>query len=108
MSVMLTVSTTAISLGKFLLGPVIDKYGGAFCLKVALTALMAALGIIASTNSFQLFAFSWVMVDFIIISCWAACLNAIHDTFSEEEWPSRIGKYVIKRTKFIFMHGRKV
>lgn len=91
MSVVLTISTGAISLGKFLLGPIIDKFGGAFCLKVALTALMGLLGLIASTNSFRVFALSWIMVDFIFSSCWASCLNAIHHTFCEEDWASRIG-----------------
>jgi len=91
MSIVLTISTGAISVGKFLLGPVIDKFGGTLCLKVALTALMGFLGIIASTNSFRVFALSWIMVDFIFSSCWASCLNAIHRTFCEEEWPSRIG-----------------
>lgn len=95
MSVVLTISTGAISLGKFLLGPVIDKFGGPFCLKVGLTALMGLLGLIASTNSFLVFALSWIMVDFIFSSCWASCLNAIHHTFCEEDWPNRIGEYII-------------
>uniref|UniRef100_A0A7S3PV17 Major facilitator superfamily (MFS) profile domain-containing protein n=1 Tax=Chaetoceros debilis TaxID=122233 RepID=A0A7S3PV17_9STRA len=87
----LVISTGAISLGKFLLGPVIDKYGGVFCLKVALSLLMGCLAMIASTSSFGVFAVSWIMVDFIFSSCWAACLNAIHQTYQEEEWASRIG-----------------
>lgn len=91
-STMLFFSTGAISLGKFLLGPIIDKVGGVTCLKLAITLLMGALGSIASTQSFWVFAVSWVFVDFIFSSCWGACLNAIHSTFQEEEWANRIGK----------------
>ena len=94
MSRVLTISTAAIALGKFLMGPVIDKFGGTFCLKVGLSMLMIALGLIASTKSFSVFACSWIMVDFIFSICWAACLNAIHSTFPEENWASRIGKII--------------
>ena len=90
-SIVLTISTGGIALGKFVLGPVIDKFGGVACLKVALSMLMGALGLIASTKSFAVFAMSWIMVDFIFSSCWAACLNAIHHTFPEEDWASRVG-----------------
>ena len=89
---MLVFSTGAISVGKLLLGPLIDKYGGVACLKFALFLLMSVLGVIASTTNFVLFAISWILVDFTFSSCWAACLNAIHSTFQEEEWASRIGK----------------
>jgi MFS family permease len=94
MSRVLTISTAAIAIGKFLLGPVIDKFGGTLCLKVALSMLMGALGLIASTKSFSVFACSWIMVDFVFSSCWAACLNAIHSTFPEEDWAGRIGKVI--------------
>ncbi len=97
-SKVLTISTGAISFGKFVLGPVIDKFGGVLCLKVALSMLMGCLAMIASTNSFGVFALCWITVDFIFSSCWAACLNAIHHTFPEDEWASNIGTY-------LFLHG---
>ncbi len=90
-SKVLTISTGAISFGKLILGPVIDKFGGVSCLKVSLLMLMGCLGMIASTNSFRVFALCWITVDFIFSSCWAACLNAIHHTFPEDEWASNIG-----------------
>jgi len=95
MSRVLTISTAAIAVGKFVLGPIIDRFGGTFCLKIALSMLMAALGLIASTKSFSIFAFSWILVDFIFSSCWAACLSSIHLTFPEEDWASRIGSLAV-------------
>ena len=77
-SKMLFCSTAAVSAGKFLLGPIIDKVGGVTCLKVALSMLLVTLATIASTTKFVVFAVSWVCVDFIFSSCWAACLSAIH------------------------------
>ena len=86
---MLFFSTGAISFGKFVLGPIIDKVGRVACLRVALSLLMAALGVIASTRSFIILKIAWVCVDFIFSSCWAACLNSIHHTFEEEEWATK-------------------
>jgi hypothetical protein len=92
MAKVLTLSTFAIAFGKFLLGPIIDNYGGIFCLKVALSALMGLLAIISSANTFRTFAICWVGVDFIFSSCWAACLNAIHQSFTRNKWASSIGQ----------------
>ena len=91
MSTVLMISTSSIALGKLLLGPVIDKFGGVLCLKVALTTLLLSLGIIAQTSSFRIFAISWVVVDFVFSSCWAACLSSIHSTFDEQDWAGKIG-----------------
>jgi MFS family permease len=87
----LTLSTMAIAVGKLILGPVIDYYGGVFSLKVALLALAAALGIISVSQSFQVFAVAWICVDFIFSSCWAACIHAIHQTFPSQQWATQIG-----------------
>ena len=95
MSRVLTISTAAIAVGKFVLGPVIDRFGGTLCLKIALSMLMAALGLIASTKSFSIFACSWILIDFIFSSCWAACLNSIRLTFQEEDWAGRIGSLAV-------------
>lgn len=91
MARVLSLSTFAVAVGKILLGPIIDKFGGILCLKVALSALAALQIVIASCNNFSTFAVSWVFVDFVFSSCWAACLNAIHRTFSDTEWAKQIG-----------------
>lgn len=87
----LTLSTFAIAIGKFFLGPIIDRYGGVLCLKVALSSLMGLLAIISATNSFKTFSIALVCIDFIFSSCWAACLNAVHHSFRQEQWSSCIG-----------------
>lgn len=91
MSRVLMISTSSIALGKLLLGPIIDKFGGVLCLKVALTTLLLCLGIIAQTSHFQVFAICWVLVDFVFSSCWAACLSSVHSTFDEQDWAGKIG-----------------
>lgn len=56
MARVLTMSTVAIAVGKFLLGPVVDRFGGVLCLRVALSTIAACLGIIASAARFEVFA----------------------------------------------------
>ena len=87
----LTLSTMAIAVGKLILGPVIDYYGGVRSLQVALLSLTAALGIISISQSFQVFGVAWICVDFIFSSCWAACIHAIHQTFPPQKWATQIG-----------------
>lgn len=91
MAQQLTLATFAIALGKLLLGPVIDRFGGVVSLQACLTTLMLMLGVIASANHFVTFAMAWLVVDFVFSSCWAGCINAVHQSFPENEWAGRIG-----------------
>jgi MFS family permease len=91
MSRLLALSTVSIVLGKVVLGPIIDHVGGIMSLKVALLSLGTLLATISVSKSFYTFAFCWILVDFCFSACWAACINGIHQCFSEEEWSSRIG-----------------
>jgi MFS family permease len=91
MARLLSLSTLAIASGKLVLGPIIDHYGGILSLKAALSALAVLMGIISVSSSFGVFAGCWVFVDFIFSSCWAGCINAIHQSFPEREWAKRIG-----------------
>lgn len=83
-------STLAIAAGKLVLGPLIDHLGGVLSLQIALSALALNLMVIANCQSFAVFAASWICVDFVFSSCWAACINAIHQSFSPERWPQQI------------------
>ena len=94
MATVLSCSTFAIVGGKFLLGPVIDRFGGVFCLKVALSSLLTVLGVIATTTTFRVFAVGLVIIDFIFSSCWAACLNAVHYCFAKQHWAGQISLLV--------------
>jgi MFS family permease len=91
MAQLLRISTVAIAAGKLLLGPVIDAFGGIKSLQVALTTLMILLLVVASSVTFSSFASCWVLVDFIFSACWAACINAIHQSFPQNQWSSQIG-----------------
>ena len=87
----LTLATLAVASGKVLLGPVIDRLGGIRSLQVALVVLALLLGTIASSQHFYVFAVSWIFVDFVFSSCWAGCINAIHQSFPQNEWTNRVG-----------------
>lgn len=87
----LTVATMAVALGKLCLGPVIDYLGGSLSLKIALACLTCLLGTISVSQSFAIFTCCWILVDFCFSSCWAACLNAIHENFDESRWGREIG-----------------
>jgi MFS family permease len=95
MAKLLGLSTLAVALGKLLLGPVIDTLGGIRALQVALTLLMALLATISCTQQFSLFAISWIFVDFIFSSCWAGCINSIHQSFPEREWGKQVGMLAV-------------
>ena len=91
MARLLGLSTMAIALGKLVLGPVIDKIGGIQSLQIALSSLSLLLLVISATQPFSVFAGAWILVDFIFSSCWAGCINAIHQSFPEHLWGQRIG-----------------
>lgn len=95
MARVLSLSTIFLSIGKLLLGPIIDATTGIFCLKFSLFVLCCCLGGICQTTTFRHFALAWICVDFVFSACWAACLNAIHSSFEEEEWPGAIGMLAI-------------
>ena len=95
MARVLSLSTIFLSIGKLLLGPIIDAATGIFCLKFSLFVLSCCLGTICQTTTFRYFALAWICVDFVFSACWAACLNAIHSSFEEEEWPGAIGMLAI-------------
>lgn len=87
----LTIATLAVAMGKLLLGPLIDSVGGIRSLQIALSTLAALLLTISLCQSFAVFSASWILVDFIFSSCWAACMNAIHQSFQKSDWPGQIG-----------------
>lgn len=91
MARLLGLSTLSIAFGKLVLGPFIDSLGGIQSLQVALMSLMVLLLTISASQSFLVFSICWVLVDFIFSACWAACINAIHQSFPEREWGKQIG-----------------
>ena len=96
MAKLLGLSTVAVAMGKVLLGPVIDALGGIRSLQIAVGALIGLLATIScATSSFQMFATCWIFVDFIFSSCWAGCINAIHQSFPTEEWGKQIGMLAV-------------
>jgi Major Facilitator Superfamily len=91
MAKLLGLSTLAVAMGKLLLGPLIDKLGGIRSLQVALLTLALLVLVITCTQQFSIFAVCWVFVDFIFSSCWAGCINAIHQSFPKDQWGRQIG-----------------
>ena len=91
MARLLGLSTLAVAMGKLLLGPLIDRLGGIRALQVALVTLTSLVVTISCTQQFSVFAICWIFVDFIFSSCWAGCINAIHQSFPEKEWGKQIG-----------------
>lgn len=91
MARLLGLSTLAVAMGKILLGPVVDKLGGIRALQLALITLSGLVFTISFTQQFSVFAICWIFVDFIFSSCWAGCINAIHQSFPEKEWAKQIG-----------------
>ena len=86
----LTLATVAVAMGKLVLGPVIDRFGGVRSLQFCLSGLFICVGKIAKASSFTNFAVCWIFVDFMFSSCWAACIHAIHQSFPSDEWAKRI------------------
>ncbi|KAL3945085.1 MAG: hypothetical protein SGBAC_000814 [Bacillariaceae sp.] len=96
MAKLLGLSTIAVAMGKLLLGPVIDTLGGIRSLQIAVASLVGLLTTISlGAQSFNMFAICWIFVDFIFSSCWAGCINAIHQSFPTEEWGKQIGMLAV-------------
>lgn len=95
MAALLGISTLAVASGKLLLGPLIDAVGGIRALQLSLTLLMGLMATISCTQQFSFFAISWILVDFIFSSCWASCINAIHQSFPEKSWGKEIGSLAV-------------
>mmetsp|Transcript_18477 Transcript_18477/g.32604 ORF Transcript_18477/g.32604 Transcript_18477/m.32604 type:complete len:495 (-) Transcript_18477:72-1556(-) len=91
MANLLGLSTLAVASGKLLLGPVIDAIGGIRAFQASLLSLMGCLFMISCTQQFKIFSVAWIFVDFIFSACWAAAINAIHQSFPENEWGRQIG-----------------
>jgi MFS family permease len=91
MAQLLTLSTFAVALGKLLLGPLIDTFGGVIALQACLSILAIMLSIIALADRFTTFAVAWLVVDFVFSSCWASCVNAVQYSFPDKEWAKQIG-----------------
>jgi MFS family permease len=95
MASLLGLSTLAVALGKFLLGPLIDWLGGIVALQWAVVLLMLLLVIITQVQHFSVFAACWILVDFIFSSCWAGCIHAIHQSFPPQDWGRQIGMLAV-------------
>lgn len=91
-SQLLFLATFAVALGKLMLGPVIDHFGGILSLQFALSLLAALLVVISFADSFAIFAVAWIFVDFVFSSCWAACISAIHQSFPEDAWARQVAR----------------
>jgi MFS family permease len=91
MAKLLTVATLGVAAGKFLLGPVIDYFGGKVSLQVALSCLSVLLLITSFSQSFAVFGVAWIAIDFLFSSCWPACINTIYCFFDKSDWPDQIG-----------------
>ena len=91
MSTLLFLSTLAIAIGKILLGPVIDRFGGVVSLKALLCTLFALLGTIGTTTNFNVFAVSWILVDLCFSACWPGCLSSVHQSFQSHQWAGKVG-----------------
>ncbi len=92
MSQQLTIATLSVALGKLILGPIIDYYGGKQSLQVALFSLFTCLLVISVCQSFYVFGAAWILVDFIFSACWPACISTIHEYYtSPTDWSTQIG-----------------
>jgi MFS family permease len=89
---LLTISTLSVAIGKLLLGPVIDHFGGTASMQAALIVLFLLLGTISVTTSFWIFTTCWILIDFCFSSCWPACINAIHQNFAPNSWGAQVGR----------------
>ena len=92
MAQQLTIATLSVAIGKLVLGPVIDHYGGKQSLQVALFSLFICLLVISFCQSFMIFGIAWILIDFIFSACWPACISTIHDYYTTTtDWSTQIG-----------------
>ena len=88
---MLAIATFATMLGKFILGPPTDKYGGELTIKVTMLSMAGLLLLSSFTNSLAQFGPLWIALSFVYASAWGACGKIVRDRFPAASWGSQLG-----------------
>lgn len=91
LSKMLAVATLATMIGKFLLGPPTDFFGGERTLKLTMLLICALLYACSVSSNVQLFGLLWIAVSFVYASAWGAIGKIVRERFVAKEWSGQLG-----------------
>ena len=88
---LVSLGTFVVFLGKILLGPPTDHYGGINVLKASMLFITAALFGCSFSGSMEVFALQWILICFAYSSAWGAVSKVVREKFQEKEWSEQLG-----------------
>jgi MFS family permease len=88
---LVSLGTFVVFLGKILLGPPTDYYGGINILKASMLFITMALFGCSLSGSMQVFALQWIAICFAYSSAWGAVSKVVREKYQEKEWSEQLG-----------------
>ena len=78
-------------IGKFVLGPPTDSFGGEQVLFLTLLLSAAFLFGCSISQGIKVFGIYWILFSFVFSAAWGAIGRIIRENFSEKEWAVQLG-----------------
>jgi MFS family permease len=91
LSSIIALATVATCVGKFVLGPPTDFYGGDLTLKATMFLVAAFLFACAGSGTVQLFGVLWIVISFVYASAWGAIGKLVRERFPSSQWGQQLG-----------------
>ncbi len=88
---LVSLGTFVVFLGKILLGPPTDHYGGINILKASMLFITVALFGCSFSGSMKVFALQWILICFAYSSAWGAVSKVVREKYQEREWSEQLG-----------------
>ena len=88
---MMFVATTATMIGKLLLGPPTDYFGGENTMKVSMAGMTILLLLCSVATKIDQLAPLWIAVNFIYATAWGACGKVVREQYPSSEWGLQLG-----------------
>lgn len=91
MPIVLFTATLATMVGKFILAPPTDSFGGNLIMKLSMGVNILLLLMGSVTSTAYSFGLVWILLSFFYASAWGACSKLVRDIFPQAEWSSQLG-----------------
>lgn len=86
----LFIATLSTMLGKFLLGPPTDTYGGNKALKGIMASNILLLILCSLSNNSLSFGALWIVLQFFYAAAWGACSKLVRSSFPPSLWSNKL------------------
>lgn len=90
-SKMMFAATMATMVGKLILGPPTDYFGGELTMKASMAGMTVLLLLCSITTNMNQLAPLWIAINFIYATAWGACGKVVRERFPSSEWGVQLG-----------------